>query len=422
LEQAPFYLKSLEALEAFRVDTNTDTSQNLKVAWTEARIPFSVPVELAGYKPFRSATQVHDSLFLRIMHFQKGELKAFIITTDLLIFPPALATKIKAKASKAGVALGHFYFSASHTHHGIGQWLQGKAGFFVGGSYSEEMIDRLSDEVLAALKRLSKLAMAASGVGQFEVAVPGLVRNRLVGDNGEKDSLFKFLIIKRKDGEVGVVCSYSAHPTCISKNIDEVSNDYPGELIAQLKKSGKVNFACFLAGPMGSHGPVEKVRDFELTQTIGKVLSDSVLSRIEAVRSEGTVNIALGADEFSFKFGQPGIRATQHLQIRNWFFKWAFGDQQPALSFFRLGNVLMVGTPCDFSGELSVPLYRYAEAHQFKLWTTSFNGAYFGYITPDQYFHSVKKAEIREMRWTGPYSGTYLSNMIKQVIKNEASR
>src|SRR5690606_42076053 len=47
---------------------------------------------------------------------------------------------------------------------------------------------------------------------------------------------------------------------------------------------------------------------------------------------------------------------------------------------------MLLGTPCDFSGELMPPIDSAARAHGMNAMVTSFNGQYIGYITADQWY------------------------------------
>ena len=75
----------------------------------------------------------------------------------------------------------------------------------------------------------------------------------------------------------------------------------------------------------------------------------------------------------------------------------------------------MVGAPCDFSGELALPLYQHARQKNMRLVVTSFNGGYMGYITPDRYYDK-DHYETRLMNWYGPGNGTYFSECIRRIV------
>ena len=75
----------------------------------------------------------------------------------------------------------------------------------------------------------------------------------------------------------------------------------------------------------------------------------------------------------------------------------------------------MMGTLCDFSGELMPALTNYGIAHQQHVMVTSFNGSYIGYVTPEKYYN-LKKYETRDMNFFGPYTGTYFQELLKLII------
>ena len=77
--------------------------------------------------------------------------------------------------------------------------------------------------------------------------------------------------------------------------------------------------------------------------------------------------------------------------------------------------MLMVGMPCDFSGELVAELDAYAKTKGLNLLVTSFNGCYIGYITHDKHYDR-DLYETKTMSWYGPYNGAYLQEVVKDII------
>ncbi len=105
--------------------------------------------------------------------------------------------------------------------------------------------------------------------------------------------------------------------------------------------------------------------------------------------------------------------------MRNWAFSWLLNPLQGELTFLQLGNLIFIGTPCDFSGEIYVnkKLNDLAMASEKKLIITSFNGNYAGYITEDEHYDKINKEEVMALNWVGPYYGNYFSEMISTLIK-----
>ena len=86
------------------------------------------------------------------------------------------------------------------------------------------------------------------------------------------------------------------------------------------------------------------------------------------------------------------------------------------IKVLRIGDILLVGTPCDFSGELVEALDSQAREKGLSLMITSFNGGYMGYVTKDQWYDE-NLYETRTMNWYGPYNGAYFSELISGIIE-----
>jgi hypothetical protein len=80
-----------------------------------------------------------------------------------------------------------------------------------------------------------------------------------------------------------------------------------------------------------------------------------------------------------------------------------------------LGDVRFIGTPCDFSGELTAPVDSAAEKIGLNAVVTSFNGGYIGYITNDKW-NNLNQYETRTMNWFGPQTGSYLQKIMIQCV------
>ena len=81
-----------------------------------------------------------------------------------------------------------------------------------------------------------------------------------------------------------------------------------------------------------------------------------------------------------------------------------------------MGNVILMGTPCDFSGELTEEIRSAARRQGFHAIVTSFNGHYIGYITADKYYDR-SHYETRLMNWYGPGNGAYLTESLLELQK-----
>ena len=118
-------------------------------------------------------------------------------------------------------------------------------------------------------------------------------------------------------------------------------------------------------------------------------------------------------------FGPAQLRLTKDLKLRNCVFSSMLDPLQGELTYVEMGNIILIGTPCDFSGEIFVTqkLAELAAAHNKQLIITSFNGDYAGYITEDTHYQQVEREEVMTMNWVGPHYGTYFTEMISVLVK-----
>ena len=82
---------------------------------------------------------------------------------------------------------------------------------------------------------------------------------------------------------------------------------------------------------------------------------------------------------------------------------------------------MLVGTPADFCGEISVKLKSWAEERSTDLWVTSFNGDYVGYISPDAYYNDLEENgglgyERGTMSWIGPDQEAFSVSLITTMV------
>jgi hypothetical protein len=82
----------------------------------------------------------------------------------------------------------------------------------------------------------------------------------------------------------------------------------------------------------------------------------------------------------------------------------------------RIGNLIWLTSPGDFSGELAIQLKNSGCREEYNVLVTSFNGAYLGYILPGRYYH-YNNYESRTMSWLGPYIGPYSYEMMYRMMQ-----
>jgi len=116
---------------------------------------------------------------------------------------------------------------------------------------------------------------------------------------------------------------------------------------------------------------------------------------------------------------EQSFKINSSLIIRPWIFNFLVGDTPKYINYLRLGDLVIVGTPSDFSGELVGQIEKSISNNELNLMINSFNGGYVGYITDDKWYDrtDINTYETYTMNWYGPYNGKYFSKLIKEIIK-----
>ncbi|MCK5068799.1 MAG: hypothetical protein KAR16_15220, partial [Bacteroidales bacterium] len=171
----------------------------------------------------------------------------------------------------------------------------------------------------------------------------------------------------------------------------------------------------FFAGSVGSHSPRSEGEKFEKSRYIGEALADSVLKYMvdtELMDSIGLSFLSLGMDlpEFHIRVSD-GLRLNPALGGKLF---PPIGDVY--IQAARIGDLIWVTTPSDFSGELAIDYKSAMNNEGYRALVTSFNGAYVGYIIPGKYYH-LDEYESRLMSWYGPNMGPYTHEMIRRMME-----
>jgi hypothetical protein len=89
----------------------------------------------------------------------------------------------------------------------------------------------------------------------------------------------------------------------------------------------------------------------------------------------------------------------------------------------RVGDLVFVGVPGDFSGEISAKWKQWGESQGYDLWATSFSGGYAGYISPDAYYGEVRDEdgdvayETALLSFCGPHQEKYFTKLMERMVE-----
>lgn len=423
-----YYKNTVGRLDSITADNCMMTRLSVRAGFSKASITpglghsedndeegtfIQMPLAGFGAREGKPATGVHDSVFVKAVALNVGRDTVVFVTGDLLIMPPNIVDTVTAHLLAKGIRREQVFYSATHTHSSVGAWGVGYVGEMFAGEENTNverwLVGQISDVIIAAI---DDLRPARIGTGEF--AISAYTRNRLIGESGNKNNDFSFITIEQPGHKKAVIGSYSAHATTLGADNWEISADYPGYWARKMEETS-VDYALFFAGSVGSQSPVGQGDAFEKSKYIGEALADSLNKHLPHVSLKDTVTFSCLS--LNMELPQYNIRLTDNTNLATTLSEklLPFSDNT-YLQAVRIGDMIWVTTPSDFSGEYALQLKRSLRDYGFKANVTSFNGSYVGYIVPGRYFY-LDEYEPKVMGWFGPNMGEYTMDMIRQITR-----
>jgi len=385
--------------------------RGFSVGYAKEKLTPSHATSTAGYAKRRGKLfeSVHDSIYVRTLVIENGGQRVAIVSADLLIIPPTVTAVLERELPEIGFTLANTYLGAIHTHNSIGNWGNGATALLY-GSYDDSIVHFIADKIKQSILQAS-LNMVPGQLKAGAIPLKDVVINRLI-DNGPVDSLLRVIEIQRTDSSKLLLMSFTAHATCLYSRDMQLSRDYPGKLVDALEGNG-YEFVMFMAGAVGSHRGDVAEQGWKCIDEMSEEVAAGFLSNRDQLARVDDSTLVM--HRVPLLLTDPQAKVLKKWQIRPWGFTLAFGDYPEFLTVLRLGNVVMLGTPCDFSGEFSHALDSLAALHGLRTMITSFNGGYIGYVTPEKYYDE-DHYETQLMNWYGPGNGEYIEHCMEQLV------
>ena len=415
-QQMPYYHQTKQRLA--ELPAPPPPAALLRAGWAKANItpPYTTPTGGYGARRGKHWRVVSDSIFARVIILNNGSTSVAVVGLDLLITPPTVMEALKKRLPEVGLRWENIYTGAIHSHNSIGGWAPGLVGELIAGEYDEKIVARITDGILNAI-RAAQVSMAPVQVGFGQTDATDHIYNR-IGNSGPTrplDGLIRLLKFKKSTGESALLCTFSGHATLFEDSMEKyLSRDYPGSLVDRLEKKS-ADFAIFMAGAVGSTGPEAKGgTDFAEIRNYAGDLAARIERTVPQIQTRPDSNLAILTLPLSLR--EPHPRVIGNWRVRPWLFNAVYGDYPSDLKALRIGETVLLGTPCDFSGEFVADFKPLAQKKGVNLMITSFDGGYVGYITPDAYYNR-QTYETRDMNWFGPYNGAYFEEMMMGLLK-----
>lgn len=417
LKKTDYYAASKTILNNISLPA-VDTAQ-VSAGWSKVNITPSFPFKVVGFGKNRIADGVLDSSFVRLVVFRQSALTVAYLSYDLMIVHPLIKKAVEKELAQKCPEIDHLYFTATHTHNGIGGYGDHLSGYFALGGYDQRIVDLIVSKTLVGVKEAVN-SMEPVFYSYTSGEFPNLVRNRTNKQNGRIDAELTALYLKKKSGEKALLTTFSAHATMLPRTYNFLSGDYPSRLCNRIESEKLVDFALFSAGGVGSHEP----KALSLSpESVGIYSQDLLWAHMDLLKKDLKFKPLrrLVFVEYDLPLRSSHFKLGKGFRLRPWVFNLVFGEADVSLTFLTLGNLTYVGTPCDFSGELALDIKENRKAKTTKPIFTSFNGGYVGYITPDEYYH-WDTHEVRDVNWFGPYNGAYFKETIEQTLNKIAAK
>jgi len=405
-KETAYYKETLQNLDSLTFD-GADNGYILG-GWAKANFTPDTPANLVAYSPRGPYEFVADSSFVKAIVIGNEQFKLAFLNYELLIVHPKLAQTLHAAIKEQKLPVDHVYFTATHTHSGMGGTIPGPVGKMALGGWDESVVSHITNGTLSAIeKALNNMDTVTLHTQKSEAA--DFVTNRLIASD-PIDPYIRQFILEKDNGSSCSLLTYSAHSTCLSSKFMGLSGDYPFYLSEALES--RYDFAVFAAGAVGSHRPKAPGNDIKSIKQYASSL-DSVVQNTAAEKP--TIGSQVFAAQLPLKLRTPHLRISDNLRVRPWLFNWAFGDDPAYFDVFRIGNALFISSSGEVSGVFYKAWEEQAEALGLSLFITTFNGGYIGYITPDKYY-SGDYYEVRDMNFYGPYNGDYFKEVVASLI------
>lgn len=370
-----------------------------------------VPLAGFGARKGRPASGVHDSIFVKAVALKIGQKLMVFVGADLLIMPPNLIDEVTEQLLVKGIRRDQLLFSATHSHSSVGAWGPGFIGEQFAGKVNTEIQKWLIASIVKAVQEaVADLSRAKIGASSF--SAPNLTRNRFIGELGTKNNDFNYLVLEQTGKRKAIIGSYSAHATTLNDKNMLFSGDYPGYWERKMEAKS-CDIALFCAGSIGSQSPSGKGSAFESSRYIGESLADSLTTRLSTLTYQDSTPFSTATLRVSMP--EYHLRLTTKTNMATWLSNKLMPEPKNVfLQAVRIGKLIWVTAPCDFSGEYALQIKNALAVKGFDALVTSFNGSYIGYIVPGRYFY-MDEYEPKLMGWFGPTMGDYSMDLIRHL-------
>jgi neutral ceramidase len=326
-------------------------------------------IPLGGYaaRRARPSTGVHDPVYARALVMQNGAVKVAVVSLDLCFLPANIKTDVAAELASAHVTIpaDGLFLAATHTHCGPDPLAMHAGNTFTnlpGWTTYDEALRRFTAQKIAAAIREADSHLIPVKIGSAATEMKGLNRNRR-GDV-TVDPALTVLKVTREDGSaLAAIVNFAAHPTLYDDDMMQISADWPGVMTADIEQQLGPGAVClFLNGAEGDASPngVDAHKGDDKVAAYGYMMSKAAADLLAGVMvgtttqlEARTIPVTLPPRKASVMFiiavGQFGGKPETARALVN-----TLMPTTTQLTLVRLGDLLLLGFPCEPSAEIGL--------------------------------------------------------------------
>lgn len=247
------------------------------LGYSQQEITPDIPFQMAGYRPLRSATGIHDPLYVRCILLQHRQNKTItaLIQFDLIAVDHLIIDRTKKELKESNIHIDNFVFSATHTHSGPAGVLNTMKGalndmseFF--GTPNLTLINTIATSTITAIKE------AMTTWHRFRVEMRQTTFNNIGSIREDKSSrtdphilMIRFLLENNKQL---LLYNFACQASVLGKSNQLVSADFPYSVISHDRDQDMVMFLNGNAGNINTK-TITKSDTYEQADEFGRQIA-----------------------------------------------------------------------------------------------------------------------------------------------------
>lgn len=346
-------------------------------------------VPLGGYAARKGAraTGVHDPVYARALTLSDGKTTAVVVSLDLCFVPASIKTEVVKCLKASGntnVDAAHLFLAATHTHTAPDPLAMHTGNTFTHLNgwtpFDQKLLDFTADKIAQAVMQAGK-DMVPVRISASVQNAAGANRNRR--NDPTVDPAFTTLKVTQiADGKTLVaVVNFAAHPTLYDDKMLDISADWPGVMTSDVESAGEKGEAggakvcLFLNGAEGDASPngVDDVQPDAKVSTYGHRMGKRAMEQLAVVSIQTDAPFGMWTQSvtlpprkpnalFFLAAAQMGATMTQAKDLVN-----TLMPTSTEIDFIRLGDLLLMGFPCEPTGDIGMAAKTLARQSGYKV-------------------------------------------------------